>query len=39
MLKGLFGKVVGDPNEREIRKLQPLLEAINALEPDMERRN
>jgi preprotein translocase subunit SecA len=38
MLKGLIGKVVGDPNEREIRKFQPLLEAINALEPEMEGR-
>ena len=38
MLKGLFSKVVGDPNEREIQKLQPLVEAINALEPEMERR-
>jgi preprotein translocase subunit SecA len=38
MLKGLLDKVVGDPNEREIRKLQPLVDAINALEPEMERR-
>ncbi len=38
MLKGLLGKVVGDPNEREIRKLQPLVDAINAQEPEMERR-
>ncbi len=38
MLKGLLSKVVGDPNEREIRRLQPLVEAINALEPEMERR-
>jgi preprotein translocase subunit SecA len=38
MLKGLLSKVVGDPNEREIRKLEPLVEAINGQEPDMERR-
>ncbi len=38
MLKGLLSKVVGDPNEREIQKLRPLVEAINALEPEMERR-
>ncbi len=38
MLKGLIGKVVGDSNEREIQKLQPMVEAINALEPEMERR-
>ncbi|MGD2206495.1 MAG: preprotein translocase subunit SecA, partial [Anaerolineae bacterium] len=38
MLKGLISKVVGDPNEREIQKLQPLVDAINGLEPEMERR-
>ena len=38
MLKGLIGKVVGDPNEREVRKLSPLVEAINALELELERR-
>jgi preprotein translocase subunit SecA len=38
MLKGLLDKVVGDPNEREIRKLQPLVEAISGLEPEMEQR-
>jgi preprotein translocase subunit SecA len=39
MLKGLFDKVVGDSNEREIRKLQPLVDRINAIEADMERRS
>ena len=38
MLRGLLGRVVGDSNEREIRKLQPLVDAINAREPEMERR-
>jgi preprotein translocase subunit SecA len=38
MLKGLIGKVVGDPNEREVQKLQPMVEVINGLEPEMERR-
>ncbi len=38
MLKGLIGKVVGDPNEREVRKIQPMVEAINLVEPEMERR-
>jgi preprotein translocase subunit SecA len=38
MFKGLLSKVVGDPNERQLRKLEPLVEAINALEADMERR-
>jgi preprotein translocase subunit SecA len=38
MLKGLLTKVAGDSNEREVRKLQPLVTAINGLEPEMERR-
>ncbi len=38
MLKGLIGKVVGDPNEKEVRKLQPLVDAINAREGEFERR-
>jgi preprotein translocase subunit SecA len=38
MLKGLLSKVVGDPNEREVRKLQPFVDAINELELSMERR-
>jgi preprotein translocase subunit SecA len=38
VLKGLIGKVVGDPNEKEVRKLQPLVEAINAREGELERR-
>ena len=38
MLKGLLTKGVGDSNEREIRKLQPMVDTINALEPEMERR-
>jgi preprotein translocase subunit SecA len=39
MLRGLISKVVGDSNEREINKLAPLVEAVNALEPEMERRS
>jgi preprotein translocase subunit SecA len=38
MLKGILGKIVSDSSEREIRKLQPLVDEINALEPEMERR-
>ncbi len=38
MLRGLLGKVVGDSDAREIAKLQPQLEAINAMEPEMEQR-
>ena len=37
MLRGLINRVVGDPNEREIRKLQPLVDAANAREPEYER--
>ena len=32
-------KVFGDPNEREIKKLRPLVERINAREPQMEQRS
>jgi len=38
MLKGILSKVVGDPNERQIEKLQPMVDAINGLEPEMEQR-
>ncbi len=37
MLRTLLKKVVGDPNERELKRLQPIVEQINALEPEMER--
>jgi preprotein translocase subunit SecA len=37
MLKGLFSKVVGDPNQRSVQKLEPLVDQINALEPTVER--
>ena len=33
MLRGLFHKVVGDANQREIARLQKVVERINALEP------
>ncbi|MBI3744400.1 MAG: preprotein translocase subunit SecA, partial [Chloroflexi bacterium] len=33
MLKKLFG----DPNEREVKKVQPLVEEINELEPECEK--
>jgi len=36
MLKGLLSKVIGDPNERELNRLRPFVEEINALEPDFE---
>ena len=32
MLKKFLTKVVGDPNEKELKRLQPLVEEINGLE-------
>ena len=37
MLKGLFGKIVGDANAKELKRLQPIVDQINALEPEYER--
>jgi len=37
MLKKLVTSVVGDPNEKELKRLEPIVEEINALEPEMER--
>jgi len=39
MLRGLIGKVVGDPNAKVVQRLQPTIDAINALERDMQRRS
>ena len=36
MFKSLLSKVIGDPNERELNRLRPLVEEINALEPEFE---
>src|SRR5487761_334863 len=36
MFKGIVGKVIGDPNAKEVKRLQPIVNAINALEPEME---
>jgi preprotein translocase subunit SecA len=36
MFKGLLSKVIGDPNERELNRLRPFVEQINALEPEFE---
>ena len=35
MFKSLMKSVFGDPNQKEIKKLTPLVEAINQLEPEM----
>ncbi|MBC8263802.1 MAG: SEC-C domain-containing protein [Anaerolineales bacterium] len=36
MFKSLLSKVIGDPNERELNRLRPFVEEINALEPEFE---
>jgi preprotein translocase subunit SecA len=33
MLKNLYTKLTGDPNEREIKRLSPVVQQINELEP------
>ncbi len=37
MINTLLGKIFGTKNEREIKRLQPRVEAINALEPGMRK--
>jgi preprotein translocase subunit SecA len=37
MLRNLLNKVVGDPNEKEINRIRPLVDEINAFEPEMQR--
>ncbi len=37
MFKNLLQKIIGDPSEREIRRLQPIVAQINALGPEFER--
>ena len=32
----LLGKLLGDPNKKEIKSIQPIIDKINALEPEME---
>ena len=39
MLKTLLTKLVGDPNEKEVARLRPIVETVNALEPQMEQRS
>src|SRR5580700_2071936 len=36
MLKGIVTKIIGDPNAKELKRLQPLVDEINALEPGMQ---
>lgn len=37
MLESLIKKIFGDPNAKELNNIQPLVEKINALEPEMEK--
>ncbi|HZQ11094.1 MAG TPA: preprotein translocase subunit SecA [Anaerolineae bacterium] len=37
MIKNIFYKITGDPNEKEIKAMQPLVAEINALEPEFEK--
>ncbi|HYL79222.1 MAG TPA: preprotein translocase subunit SecA, partial [Candidatus Acidoferrum sp.] len=37
MIKSLIHKIVGTKNERELKRLQPRVEAINVLEPEVQR--
>ncbi len=37
MFKKLITMVAGDPNEKEVRRLHPVIDQINALEPAMQR--
>ena len=36
MIGSILKKIVGSKNERELKRLQPLVEKINALEPQMQ---
>jgi preprotein translocase subunit SecA len=33
----LLGKLLGDPNKRDLKAIQPLIDKINALEPDIQK--
>ena len=37
MLDTIFAKIFGTKNEREVKRLRPLVERINSLEPEMQR--
>jgi preprotein translocase subunit SecA len=37
MFKSILTKVVGDPNEKELNRLWPIVEEINVLEPEFEK--
>ena len=37
MLESLMKKIFGDPNEKELKNIRPIVDKINALEPEMEK--
>ncbi|NOX62229.1 MAG: preprotein translocase subunit SecA [Chloroflexi bacterium] len=37
MLRNLLTKVIGDPDEKEIKRIRPIVDEINALEPEFQR--
>ena len=37
MINEFFGRLFGSNNERQIKRLQPRVAAINALEPEMQK--
>jgi preprotein translocase subunit SecA len=37
VIGNLIAKVIGTKNERDVKRMQPLVERINALEPEMQR--
>jgi preprotein translocase subunit SecA len=37
MIKNIFYKVTGDPNDKELKRLKPLIDEVNGLEPDYEK--
>ena len=37
LINALVAKVFGTQNEREVKRLMPRVEAINALEPEMQK--
>ncbi|WP_163327654.1 preprotein translocase subunit SecA [Desulfurobacterium thermolithotrophum] len=39
MLNAILTKIFGSKNEREIKKLKPIVEKINALEPEFEKKS
>jgi preprotein translocase subunit SecA len=36
MFKNVIKKILGDPNEREIKRLQPIIDEINSLAPEFQ---